>query len=196
MVRGPRKSVGREGVLAEYIDTIRDDAEDFEQFPIRRLPLIFDFVRSGSSSVMATASYDHHGVRFEYPSGWEIEVSEDEAVTTVSLQSPGRPAFVLVTLDESMPEPEVVVGEVIDTMREEYPDLDDSPIREKIHGYEAIGHDLDFFSLDITSACVIRCFRTKLRTVLLFGQWSDYEEEAARAALKGLQRSLEVRDES
>ena len=143
---------------------------------------------------MATASYDQHGVRFEYPSGWEIEVSEDEAVTTVSLQSPGRPAFVLVTLDESMPEPEVVVGEVLDAMREEYPDLDDSPIREKIRGHETIGHDLDFFSLDMTSACVIRCFRTNLRTVLLFGQWSDYEDEPARAALSGLQRSLEETD--
>ena len=142
-----------------------------------------------------TASFNDRGVRFEYPSDWEIEVSEDEAVTTVSLQSPGRPAFVLVTLDTSMPNPEVVVDEVLDTMREEYPDLDDSPTREKIQGHEAIGHDLDFFSLDMTSACVIRCFRTNLRTVLLFGQWSDYEDEPARAALNGLQRSLEETDE-
>ncbi len=143
---------------------------------------------------MGRAIFDDRGIRFEYPSGWEIEVSEDEAVTTISLQSPGRPAFVLVTLDESMPEPEVVVGEVLDTMREEYPDLDESPIREEIHGHEAVGHDLDFFSLDMTSACVIRCFRTNRRTVLLFGQWSDYEDEPARAALSGLQRSLEETD--
>ena len=143
---------------------------------------------------MATASYDNHGVRFDYPSGWEIEVSEDEAVTTVSLQSPGRPAFLLVTLDESMPDPKVIAGEVLETMRQEYQDLDDSPVREKINGHEAIGHDLDFFSLDMTSACVIRCFRTNLRTVLLFGQWSDFEDEPGRAALSGLQHSLEETD--
>ena len=141
-----------------------------------------------------TGTFDDRGVRFEYPSDWEVEIEEDEAVTTVSLQAPGKPAFALVTLDESMPEPDDLVDSVVETMREEYPDLDVSPTREKIAGHEAIGNDIDFFSLDTTSACVIRCFRTNRRTVLVFGQWSDFEDGPARAALTDLQRTFEETD--
>lgn len=138
--------------------------------------------------------FEDHGVRFEYPSDWEIEVTDDGEITTVSLQSPGRPAFALVTLDESMPEPEDVAEEVLDTMREEYPGLDVSPVREKIAGHQVVGHDLDFISLDMTSVCQIRAFRTNQRTVLVFGQWSDFEDEPARAAMGVLQASFEETD--
>lgn len=141
-----------------------------------------------------TAIFVDRGVRFEYPSDWEIEVSDDGEIITISLQSPGRPAFALVTLDESMPEPHKVADEVLDTMREEYPDLDMFPVREKIAGHEAVGHDIDFISLDSTSACMIRSFRTTRRTVLLFGQWSDFEDEPARATMGGLQASFEETD--
>ena len=141
-----------------------------------------------------TETFDDRGVRFEYPSDWEVEIAEDEEVTTVSLQAPGKPAFALVTLDETLPEPDDLVDEVVETMREEYPNLDIAPIRERIAGHDAIGHDIDFFSLDTTSACVIRCFRTNRRTVLVFGQWSDYEDGPARSALTALQRTFEETD--
>ena len=141
-----------------------------------------------------TEIFDDHGVRFEYPSDWEIEVTDDGEITTVALQSPGRPAFALVTLDEAMPEPDEVAGEVLDTMREEYPGLDVFPVRERIAGHEAVGHDLDFISLDMTSACLIRCFRTNQRTILIFGQWSEFEDEPTRAAMGALQASFEETD--
>ena len=122
--------------------------------------------------------FEDHGIRFAYPTDWEVEVDSDGAKTTVSLQRPDGVAFALVALDEARPDPASVASEVLDAMQEEYPDLDAAPALETIDGHRAVGHDLEFFSLDATSGCTIRCFRTDRRTVLVFGQWSDLEGES------------------
>ena len=33
--------------------------------------------------------YEDHGIRFEYPEDWELEVTDDGPRTTVAVQSPG-----------------------------------------------------------------------------------------------------------
>lgn len=48
---------------------------------------------------MGIAIFDDRGIRFEYPEGWELEVQEDGARTTVSVQAPSGLAFALVALD-------------------------------------------------------------------------------------------------
>ena len=55
---------------------------------------------------MATEVYEDHGVRFEYPSDWTVEVTDEDEVTTVDLQHPEGVAFVLVRIDESCSDPE------------------------------------------------------------------------------------------
>jgi hypothetical protein len=141
-----------------------------------------------------TETFDDRGVLFRYPDGWELDVTDDGPLTTISLHSTTGPAFALVTLDDSRPDPSEVVDQALDVMREEYPDLDATPARETIDGHKAVGHDVEFFSLDMTSACAIRCFRTDRRTVLLFGQWSDVEGDEAGDAVADLRRSFEETD--
>jgi hypothetical protein len=141
-----------------------------------------------------TGTYDDHGVRFRYPAGWEVEVTDEGPVTTVALHSTRGPAFALVTLDDSGPDPEMVADQALEVMREEYPGLDAAPARETIGGHPAVGHDVEFFSLDVTNACAIRCFRTDRRTVLVFGQWSDLEGDEASDALADVRRSFEETD--
>ena len=143
---------------------------------------------------MAT-TYDDLGVRFRYPDGWQVEVSDDGgSVTTVAIQSPTGPAFALVTIDDSRPDPNEVADGSLDVMREEYPVLDAEAARETIGGHPAVGHDIEFFSLDVANACAIRCFRTDRRTVLVFGQWSDLEGAEAEDAVAALRRSFEETD--
>src|SRR5437868_6273020 len=125
-----------------------------------------------------TSIYEDHGVRFEYPGDWEVEVTDDGPITTVALQSPGGLAFALVTMDDSCPAPAEVADEALTSMREEYPGLDATPALETINGQPAVGHDVEFISLDMTNTCAIRCFRTPRRTVLVFGQWSDLDENS------------------
>ncbi|MBV8265935.1 MAG: hypothetical protein JO252_06280 [Planctomycetaceae bacterium] len=140
-----------------------------------------------------TGIYEDHGIRFEYPGEWELEVTDDGPVTTVALQSPGGLAFALVTTDDSRPAPAEVADEALSAMREEYPNLDATPTLETINGHNAVGHDVEFISLDMTNTCAIRCFRTPRRTVLVFGQWSDLDEDS-EDLIREVRQSLEETD--
>jgi hypothetical protein len=139
-------------------------------------------------------TFDERGIRFEYPEDWDLEVTDDGPVATVSLESPQGLAFALVRLDESRPDPVEVADEALEVMRAEYPGLDVSPARETIGGYPAVGHDIEFISLDMTNGCAIRCFRTERRTILVFGQWSDLEAGESEALLSEVRRTLEETD--
>ncbi len=140
------------------------------------------------------AVYDERGIRFEFPQDWELEVTEDESLITVSVSAPSGLAFAFVTTDEDCPDPDNVANEALEALREEYPTLDATEAFETIDGHPATGHDVEFISLDITNSCSIRSFRTPRRTVLVFGQWSDLEDEDIEGVLRGLRRSLEETD--
>jgi hypothetical protein len=139
-------------------------------------------------------TFEDCGIRFQYPDDWEVEVTNEESVTTVALHSPSGLAFALVSLDDSRPLPKDVADQALATMREEYPDLDSSEAQEVIRGHRVVGHDVEFISLDVANSCAIRCFRTQRRTVLLFGQWSDLEGGQTDSLLAAVRGSLEETD--
>lgn len=143
---------------------------------------------------MMIGVYDEHGIRFRYPTDWEVEVETDGPRTTVAVNAPDGVAFVLVSLDEDCPEPSEVAGNALDAMHEEYPDLDSVPVLEMIDGHRAIGHDVEFLTLDSTNACSIRCYRTPRRTVFLFGQWSDLEGGDPATQIRLMRDSMEETD--
>jgi hypothetical protein len=140
---------------------------------------------------MSTQIFQDHGIRFQYPVDWELDVSEDPPRTTVSIQSPGGLAFALVTVDEDRPAPADLADEALAALRDEYPQLDASPALETLAGHRAVGHDVEFISLDMTNSSSIRAFRTPTRTVFLLAQWSELEGDDVEAALQALRRSLE-----
>lgn len=138
--------------------------------------------------------FDDHGIRFAYPGDWELEVTEDGPRATIEVASPGGLAFALVTVDDDRPAPADLADEALAALREEYPGLDALPALETIGGHRAVGHDVEFISLDLTNSCLIRCFRTPRRTVFVLGQWSDLEGDDAGEALMALRRSIEETD--
>lgn len=139
--------------------------------------------------------YDDHGIRFEYPAEWELEVTEDGPRVTVSVQSNTGLAFALVTIDSDRPEPVELVDEALAALREEYPTLFDQPALEEIDGHKAAGYDVEFMSLDLNNSGVIRGWQTPRRTIFLLAQWSDdLEGEEAELSLIALRRSLEETD--
>ena len=140
---------------------------------------------------MITRNYEGHGVRFAYPADWDIEETDEGEAVTVEVQAPGGLAFALVRTDESCPDPASVADEVLEAMREEYPDLEAAPAMETIDGHHATGYDVEFFSLDLTNGAAIRAFRTPERTVLVFGQWSDVGSDDFPDLIRGVVRSVE-----
>jgi hypothetical protein len=136
-------------------------------------------------------TFENHGLRFEYPSRWELEENEEGPVRAVTVQDPGGLGFAVISIDERRPDPADVADEALAAMRTEYPDLDAAPAMETINDHCATGHDVEFFSLDLTNAASIRCFRTPSRTVLAFGQWSDVGEADLPELIRGVFRSIE-----
>jgi len=138
--------------------------------------------------------FDDHGIRFEYPPDWEIEAGDDSPRHSVTIQSPAGPAFAFVSVDTSRPEPSELADEALTALREEYPQLEASPASETIDGHPGLGHDVEFFSLDMTNTCVIRCARTPLRTIFVLTQWSDFEENDPESVLAAIRKSIEETD--
>jgi hypothetical protein len=135
--------------------------------------------------------YQDFGIRFEYPPDWEIEVTEDGPRTTIAIHAPTGLAFAMVTLDTDCPEPAELADEALEAMKEEYPGLDVREEADSLAGYDALGYDLEFFSLDLASACAIRCYRSERQTALFFAQWTELDGEEPEAVLSAVRRSLE-----
>src|SRR3712207_1624101 len=95
------------------------------------------------------------GLSFQFPDHWQLEREDSDHGWTVSVYSPGT-AFLTVALDTDFPESEQVADTVLEAMRSEYPDLEADDRAEQVAGQWAVGHDMRFFSLDLTNTCWTR----------------------------------------
>ncbi len=140
------------------------------------------------------ARFEDHGIRFDYPADWTIQTDQDGSRTTVNLEAPDGLAFVLISLDDADREPEEVADEALEAIRAEYPELQAESAVESLAGRPAIGHDVEFFSLDMASRVAIRCCQTRERTLLFFGQWVDLGEYDLEEDMDAVRESLEETD--
>ena len=143
------------------------------------------------SPVMATTTYDDHGVRFEYPSEWTTEVTDEDPLTTVHLEHPDGVAFLIVTFDVSGPDPGEVADAILETLREEYPDLEEDPFEQVVNKRMVSGYDVQFFALDLPNTARIRSFRTFSRTILIYGQWADLIDAEVSEVADSIIRAVE-----
>jgi hypothetical protein len=140
------------------------------------------------------SQFDDDGIRFRYPESWKLEREESDTGWTVSLQSPDT-AFVLISLNEEMPSTDEVAETALAALREEYPDLEADDRVDSLAGQPAVGHDIRFFSLDLTNTCWTRSFYSARGTVLVLCQTNDLELETNEPVLRAICASLEVDDE-
>jgi hypothetical protein len=131
------------------------------------------------------------GIRFQYPDNWQLTREQAEHGWTVSVQSPDT-AFFMLTLDEHMPEVGLVAQTVIDALRADYPDLEAEDALESIAGQPALGHDIRFFSFDLTNTCRTRCLYSESGTILVMLQANDLELEDVEPIFKAICASLKV----
>jgi hypothetical protein len=140
------------------------------------------------------AEFTEHGIHFKYPENWRLEREENDNGWTVSLQSPDT-AFVLISLREDMPSIDDVAETALAALREDYPDLEADDCTESFNGQPAVGHDIRFFSFDLTNTCCTRSFYTPWGTVLVLWQANDLELEQHEPILRAICASLEVDEE-
>jgi hypothetical protein len=140
------------------------------------------------------SEFEDDGLFFRYPDTWRLEREDTDGGWTVSLQSPGT-AFLLLTVNEEMPSVERMTEAALSALREEYPDLEADECVDSLAGRPAVGHDIRFFSLDLTNTCWTRSFYSSRGTVLVLCQSNDLELETTEPVLRAICASLEVDDE-
>jgi hypothetical protein len=138
--------------------------------------------------------FEEEGIAFEYPDDWGLEREENEEGWTVTVQSP-ETAFVVLRYDRDMPPREDMVQTALEALQEDYPELDAVPQVESLGGQPAVGHDIEFLSLDLTNTCWTRSLYTDAGTLLVLCQLTDLEAERHGPALRGICKSLEVAEE-
>jgi hypothetical protein len=135
--------------------------------------------------------FEEDGVRFQYPDNWTMTREEADSGWTVSVQSPDT-AFFLIAFDKSMPEVSEVAETVLQTLRADYPDLEAEDALESVANQPALGHDITFFSLDLTNTCRTRSFYSDAGTILLMWQANDLELDAVEPIFKAIRASLRL----
>jgi hypothetical protein len=139
------------------------------------------------------ALFERDGIRFRYPETWQIEREDSPNGWTVSLQGPGT-AFLVLSVDHEMPEVDAVAETALTALRDDYPDLEADPCVDTVAGQRAIGHEIRFFSFDLTNSCWTRSFYAAGGTCLLMWQVNDLELGQSEDILRAICASVEVDD--
>src|SRR5262245_49025229 len=139
-------------------------------------------------------TFAEDGISFFCPDGWAVEREETAEGWDVTLQSPGT-AFAVVRMDKSMPETRDMIATALAALRADYPLLDAKKAIETVAGEMAIGHDIEFFSLDMTVTAWTRCFYGGAGTVLVLCQVSGPDEDEYEPALRGICASMRSEEE-
>jgi len=138
-------------------------------------------------------TFERNGISFLYPSNWHVDVEDGDDGWTVMLQSP-KTAFVLVSLRPDAENAAQVADEALAALREEYPGLEVQNAIDTLADLPALGHDIDFLTLDTAISCQTRCIETAAGPLLLLLQSSDLDRAESEPVLYAIRESLEVSD--
>ena len=137
--------------------------------------------------------FTRDGIAFQYPGNWAIETEDDDGGWTASISSPGT-AFFVVSLRPDNQTPAQVVDEALDAMKAEYKELEAEPVVESVGGFPAVGHNIDFLTLDTAIGAWSRCVSLAEGNLLIFGQVSELDRRQYEQVLKAMLRSFTIAD--
>jgi hypothetical protein len=141
-----------------------------------------------------TQHYQADGISFDYPDAWRLEREESADGWTVMLQSPGT-AFMTLTYDQSGATIEEVADAALEALKADYPTLEIQPRVDTLAGQMAVGHDIQFFSLDLTNTCWTRCLYCADGILLVLCQTNDLELEQYEPLLLAICSTLKVEED-
>jgi hypothetical protein len=138
-------------------------------------------------------TFARDGLAFDYPDGWKEELEPATDGWTLTLQGPGT-AFAVVRLDQTQPEPGEMLEAALAAWRSEYRDVEVEPAMEMIAGDLAMGHEVEFLSMDLPVLCWTRSFNGPAGTVLVLCQVGGRDREESEPALRAITATMRVED--
>jgi hypothetical protein len=143
-------------------------------------------------------TFERDGVRFQYPANWTVEAADGEDAGeggwTITVQSPAT-AFAMVSLRPDADTPADLADQTLDALKGEYKELDAEDVVETMAGRVAIGHDIDFLTLDTPITCWTRCVETPAGRLHVLCQTSEYDRAVHEPVLRAVCTSLKIDEE-
>jgi hypothetical protein len=111
-----------------------------------------------------TQEFNEGGVSFRYPENWTLEREEADG------------------------------GWALEALRSEYPELEADSALDMLAGELAVGHDIQFFSLDLANTVWTRCLYGAGGTLLVYWQMNDLELPTMEPVVRAVCASLRVEE--
>jgi hypothetical protein len=134
--------------------------------------------------------YEAHGLRFDYPGGWELSEQSAGRDVTLTVQSEGT-CYWSVSLLADRPAADRVLQSAIVAFEQEYPEVDVYPARDEHIAGPHEAKDLQFFQFELVNSAFLRAFPRGSRTVLVIYQGTDHELETVKPQLEQITASLD-----
>jgi hypothetical protein len=140
-------------------------------------------------------SFERDGISFRYPANWRGEPEQfDDGGWSFLVSSP-KTAFALVALRPDARDPADLADQTLDALKADYQELDAENRVETVAGMMAIGHDIDFLTVDTAITCRTRCLESPAGPLLVMAQTSEYDREENDPILQAILASLRVGEE-
>jgi hypothetical protein len=137
------------------------------------------------------ARFDENGVRFLYPENWAIEREELDGGWSVSVLSP-ETAFLTLSYHENAADFGRLADSALEALRADYPDLEAELRTDTLAGQPAVGHDVRFFSFDLTNTAWVRGVPCESGSLVILCQVNDLELDRNGQVLKAICASLAI----
>lgn len=135
-------------------------------------------------------TFTRSGIALSFPSNWVQELDEsNDGGWTLTLQSQ-QTAFMLLSLRPDAEDCAQVIDEALEALRAEYKEMDIENALETIAERPALGHNIDFLTMDTPIVCWTRCVETPEGPLLIMGQTSEFDRETNDAVLRAIVKSL------
>jgi hypothetical protein len=136
------------------------------------------------------AVFDKLGIRFLYPENWTLDESEALAGNqVVTVYSPGG-AFWSVMIHPADATPTKLAATALKAMRQQYDELDAEEVHENVAGHDLVGHDMNFYCLDLTNTAQVRSYLTPEAAYVVLCQADDREFAEIEAVFRAITMSL------
>lgn len=140
------------------------------------------------------ATFNRSGIQFQYPTNWALDLEEDGDSWTATVQS-NELAFLLVSFRPDAADPAELVDEALAALEEEYKEIDSENVVESFNGRPALGHNVDFLTVDMAITCRTRGFDTPGGPALVMVQFSEHDREKNERVLDAICASMKFPQE-
>ena len=135
------------------------------------------------------ADYQTDGLRFEYPSDWDLTEEQRPDGLSVTVSSAGT-AFCSFLLMPDRPAVATVLETALAAFQEAYDEIDSESVECRLASRATHGLDVDFYCLELLNTAWLRAFRTGRYTVFVLFQ-SGFDEPDARPIFDAICASLD-----